>query len=221
MTIRRTSISDEYTGALGRALGLLLRSGDAARLVGDLGAGKTTLVRAIATGLGADAGLVSSPTFVIVNQYPAGEAGRERGIAEVVHVDAYRLNSPDDLDSVGWDRLTQGASVRAGNVMLVEWPERIDAALPPEDSCLVVKIRARGEHEREIDLQIPASWQDRPEAALLAEREPKRCPITGRWVEPTRATYPFASDKARMADLGKWFGGSYSISREARPEEFE
>jgi len=223
VTVTRTSTSPEQTAALARGLAFLLRPGDLVRLEGELGAGKTTLVRSIAAGLGADARLVSSPTFVIVNQYPAGEAARSRAIDEIVHVDAYRLRSPEDLDSVGWDRLadsgTRGA--RPGSVMLVEWPERIDAALPPRESCLAVRLRAVDETSREITLDIPSSWHDRPEAALLAEREPKRCPITGEWVEPTRASYPFANDRARMADLGRWFGDSYRISREATPDDLE
>ena len=223
-TLIRTSTSEGYTEALGRGVGRALRSGDVVRLVGDLGAGKTTLVRAVAAGLGVEPGMVSSPTYVIVNQYPTGSAAaRERGIVEIVHADAYRLGSPEDLDSVGWDRLVEERSLaaRAGSVMLVEWPERIAGALPPPERCGVITIRAIDEHSRGLAIAMPESWSARPEAALLIEREPVRCPITREWVEPTNPAYPFASERAKMADLGKWFGGGYRISRDAGPDELE
>lgn len=222
-SISRTSTGEEYTAALARGLALGLRSGDVVRLEGDLGAGKTTFVRAAAQAMAVDPGAVSSPTFVIVNQYPArGPAAVERGITEVVHVDAYRLHSPEDLDSVGWDALVDpSGAARAGSVMLVEWPGRIAAALPPAERCAVVKFEVLDERSRRIVAELPESWGDRPETALLIERAPVRCPITGEWVEPTRPSYPFASERARMADLGKWFGGGYRISREAGPDDLE
>src|SRR6185436_10389192 len=68
--LSRTSPCEDYTLALGRGLASLLRPGDVIALHGELGAGKTTLVRAIAQGLRIDPRLVSSPTFVLVNQYP-------------------------------------------------------------------------------------------------------------------------------------------------------
>jgi len=224
MVITRISTSEEYTAALGRGVASVLRSGDVVRLEGELGAGKTTLVRAIAAGLGADAGLVSSPTFVIVNQYPVrGDAVRARGIDDVVHVDAYRLVSAEDLDSVGWDELTDEGTrgARTGSVMLIEWPERIDAALPARGVTGVVRMRAIDEGSRHIEIELPDAWSGRPEVAALAERQPIRCRITGEWVDPTCESYPFANDRAKMADLGKWFGGGYRISREARPDELE
>src|SRR5690349_20654727 len=101
----RRSTSPEYTQALGRSLARVLAPGDVILLEGDLGAGKTTFVRALASGLGIDPGTVSSPTFVMVNQYrPAAP-----GSPELVHVDAYRLRSPDDLDSLGWDQFFDSA----------------------------------------------------------------------------------------------------------------
>ncbi|VAX42296.1 tRNA threonylcarbamoyladenosine biosynthesis protein TsaE, partial [hydrothermal vent metagenome] len=82
------------TDALGCALAGILQPGDTLALLGDLGTGKTTLVRAIATARGIDPALVSSPTFVIVNEYPSPR----QTDPPLVHVDAYRLTSADDLD---------------------------------------------------------------------------------------------------------------------------
>lgn len=140
----RASHSPAETLRLARALGAALRPGDAVLIRGELGAGKTTFVRGVAEGLGVDPGLVSSPTFVIVNEYP----GR---IADLIHVDAYRLRSADDLDSIGWDRLASAAAV-----MIVEWPERITGGLDAARRIFEVTIRAIGPSRRELTLARPA-----------------------------------------------------------------
>jgi tRNA threonylcarbamoyladenosine biosynthesis protein TsaE len=88
-------------------------------IAGELGAGKTTLVRAIARGLGVDEP-VTSPTFALVHRY----AGRG---ATVYHVDAYRLKRSDDTADLGIDE----ALAEPGSVVLIEWPERLGDALPP------------------------------------------------------------------------------------------
>ncbi|MEC9373298.1 MAG: tRNA (adenosine(37)-N6)-threonylcarbamoyltransferase complex ATPase subunit type 1 TsaE, partial [Planctomycetota bacterium] len=93
---RIETASEEETVALGARLGELLRAGDVVGLDGELGAGKTRLVRGIATGMGAPREMVHSPTYVLMNEYPT-----ERGCA-LVHVDAYRLRGADDLESTGW-----------------------------------------------------------------------------------------------------------------------
>jgi len=99
-------------------LAALLRPGDLVLLRGELGAGKTTLVRAAARALGV-AGPVTSPTFTVAQRY--------RGDVEVAHVDAYRLGGPDDeeaellRDAVGGDA-----------VAFVEWPDAILDALEVE-----------------------------------------------------------------------------------------
>lgn len=86
-------------------------------LDGDLGAGKTTLAKAICTGFGVREE-VTSPTFAIVHVYEA-----ER--APVYHLDLYRLEGPRDLQNIGWDDIMQ-----ADAVVLIEWPDRAGELLP-------------------------------------------------------------------------------------------
>src|SRR5512147_1529060 len=118
-TLEFYSRSPEQTRRLGARLGSLLRIGDLVCLSGDLGSGKTTMVQGIAQGWGSlDA--VSSPTFVLVNAY------RRPDGPTLFHMDAYRLKDAleaEDLDLVLM--LETGATV-------LEWPERIAPALPPE-----------------------------------------------------------------------------------------
>jgi len=113
------SRSAEQTRRVGMRLGGLLQPGDVVGLVGDLGAGKTTLVQGLASGWGSlDA--VSSPTFVLVNVYRRGDGGR------LFHMDAYRLSGV--AEAVDLDLETMLAS----GPLVVEWAERIWGALPHE-----------------------------------------------------------------------------------------
>lgn len=105
--------------AIGTRIGSRLRAGDVVALSGDLGAGKTTLTRSIVAALGIDPAIVSSPTFVLINIYP------NPGGPDVAHADAYRLGSAEDLDSLGWERVANN-----DHIVIVEWPERIEGALP-------------------------------------------------------------------------------------------
>jgi tRNA threonylcarbamoyladenosine biosynthesis protein TsaE len=111
------------TEALGAAIGRALRGGDVVALEGSLGAGKTRLVRGIARGLAIDPGAVSSPTFVLVQEYAADE-----GDVVLAHVDAWRLDGPEAVDGIGWDEFAGEPDV----VTVVEWASRIAAAMPPE-----------------------------------------------------------------------------------------
>lgn len=86
-------------------------------LDGDLGAGKTTLARAICTGYGVREP-VTSPTFAIVHLYEAPKS-------PVYHIDLFRIESPDALQNVGWDDIMQSDAL-----ILVEWPERAGPLLP-------------------------------------------------------------------------------------------
>ena len=90
-------------------------------LSGDLGAGKTTLTQSIAKHLGI-LETVASPTFVIMKSYPIGK-GEYR---QLIHIDAYRLNSTDELLKLGWESLLTDPT----NLIIVEWPERVPEAFP-------------------------------------------------------------------------------------------
>jgi len=97
-------------------------------LRGDLGAGKTTLVKAVAAAVGIDPTEVVSPTFGLIHVH-------EGGPTRLVHADLYRLPGLADLAETGWDDATAGAGW-----VFVEWPERIEAALPTERIDLAIAI---------------------------------------------------------------------------------
>ena len=107
---------DELT-AEGETLGRSLPPGTLLAFDGELGAGKTTFIQAIARGLGV-AGPATSPTYALVHRYH----GR-RG--PVFHLDCYRLRSPDEAADLDWEGL-----LAEGDAILVEWPERAGAWLP-------------------------------------------------------------------------------------------
>jgi tRNA threonylcarbamoyladenosine biosynthesis protein TsaE len=114
------SRSPQHTQRWGEQLGRLLASGDVVCLSGELGAGKTTLVGGVSRGWGA-VEQVTSPTFVIVNEYHRADGGCLR------HLDCYRLNSGADALALGFEDL-----LAAEGAMVIEWPERIAEALPAE-----------------------------------------------------------------------------------------
>ena len=118
--------TEEDTVGFGRRLGALLRAGDLVLLAGPLGAGKTVLVRGIAEGMGVR-GRVSSPTFVIAREHPAGAVG-----VPLVHVDAYRLGGDvEALDDLDLDTELSSAAV------VVEWGEGIAERLSAEEHVLI------------------------------------------------------------------------------------
>jgi tRNA threonylcarbamoyladenosine biosynthesis protein TsaE len=125
--------SPEETRALGVELGALLRAGDFVALIGELGAGKTVLVRGAAEGAGALGG-ASSPTFALVNVYRGGRVVLQ-------HLDLYRLTGPAELFALGFDDL-----VAEPAATLCEWAERAGAALPPDR--LEIRLETTGPQER-------------------------------------------------------------------------
>jgi tRNA threonylcarbamoyladenosine biosynthesis protein TsaE len=120
------TVSPEETEELGAALGRVAQGGELLGLVGELGTGKTCLVRGLATGLGIDPEHVHSPTFVLVHEHAAGRLVLQ-------HVDLYRLERPSDEEPLLREVL-YGPGVAA-----VEWFDRLPAEAGEE--VLVVKLR--------------------------------------------------------------------------------
>jgi tRNA threonylcarbamoyladenosine biosynthesis protein TsaE len=112
------SKSPEETERFGQDLVRHLRRGDIVLLRGDLGTGKTTLVKGVARALGVDPRSVTSPTFVLMHYY--------EGRWPLYHFDLYRLEDPAAVESVEYDEFFYG-----DGLSLVEWPERLGARLPP------------------------------------------------------------------------------------------
>ena len=116
----------------------MLKGGESLALSGALGAGKTALVRGIATGLGAPAEAVSSPTFVLLHEY--------RGRLPLAHLDLYRLNSAKEVESIGLADYLSGPTVVA-----VEWADKAPGILPADR--LEMELRHRTVQSRTIQLK--------------------------------------------------------------------
>ncbi len=132
-TLEFTSRSPEQTRRLGARLGGLLQTGDLVCLSGDLGSGKTTLTQGLAQGWGS-LDQVSSPTFVLVNEYrrPDGQC--------LFHLDAYRLASALEAEDLDLDRMLESGP------LVIEWPERIKAVLPK--LCFWIDLRWVADEQR-------------------------------------------------------------------------
>jgi tRNA threonylcarbamoyladenosine biosynthesis protein TsaE len=145
MTRDFTSHSAADTVELGRQLAEHLRDAHVVVLRGDLGAGKTTLVKGIAEGFGAaEADDVTSPTFTLIHEYH----GPDR---DVYHIDLYRLEKPGELDSLGLEDLMQ----EQRNLLLIEWGEKFPRILQQKDAEVVI-LRV-GHDERKVRLTTGTS----------------------------------------------------------------
>jgi tRNA threonylcarbamoyladenosine biosynthesis protein TsaE len=117
--IEIVSESVEQTQSLGAQLGAIVQAGDVLALVGDLGAGKTNFAQGLARGLGVTED-VNSPTFILANEYYSGRV-------PMYHVDAYRVQDAAEAEGFGLDDY-----LNDDGVTVIEWAERIRAALPPD-----------------------------------------------------------------------------------------
>lgn len=144
-----TAIDLDEAGLLaaGARLAAALRAGDVILLSGDLGAGKTTLARAILQGLG-HPGEVPSPTFTLVEPYAAPPLR-----LPALHADLYRLGPGAVLDDLGLDEaLTEG-------VLLIEWPERLPSGWFGD--ALRLHLAGAGGPSRRLTWEVPAAWKGR------------------------------------------------------------
>lgn len=130
----------EFEAEAARFAGTLAPSPRGATLVtlsGELGAGKTAFTKAVARAFGVEE-VVTSPTFVLEKIYQLGsEASKFR---RLVHIDAYRLESGRDLAALGFDEFMQDA----GNLILLEWPEKVVEALPVPTARLSIVAHDNG-----------------------------------------------------------------------------
>ena len=129
--------NERETELFGSSLAKRLKPPAVLCLYGELGAGKTALVRGIAEGLGLQC-TVSSPTFTIVNEYP--------GKCELIHFDMYRLNGADELFDIGWEDY-----LRRDAILAVEWSENVEDAF--DGSEIRVRFEKLNGNERRITVE--------------------------------------------------------------------
>lgn len=128
------------TESFGYAIGRLLRGGEVLALIGELGAGKTALVRGIVAGLGIPAASVTSPTYLIVHEY--------QGRIPVVHIDLYRLQRPEEIETIGLsDYFTDDV------VVAIEWADRFPQLLPKDRLEVRFAHRTRTTRRARVEAQ--------------------------------------------------------------------
>ena len=133
-----TSKSEKETINFGEKIAKRLKPGDLVALSGDLGAGKTTLVKGIAKGLGVkDYRHVNSPSFVLVKEY--------KGKIPLYHFDIYRLNKLKDIEDIGYEDYLG----RRG-VVVIEWARKMGRILPKKYLGITLKIKSQNERKIEI-----------------------------------------------------------------------
>ena len=123
---------------IGKRIGTFLRPGDVVALVGELGTGKTHLIKGLAAGVGVKkTAYMASPSFVLINEYP--------GRIPFYHLDLYRLETEEEAQDAGVEELLEGEGVTA-----IEWADKIPSLLPREG--LWICLRAVGEQARSIEI---------------------------------------------------------------------
>jgi tRNA threonylcarbamoyladenosine biosynthesis protein TsaE len=141
------SNSPDETIEFGRRLGSQLKGGEIIGICGQLGSGKTHLIKGIAAGAGAkDCKDINSPTFVIVNEYT--------GRLDVYHIDAYRLNSIGEFEMLGFDDFCYPDSV-----VLIEWVDKMEAALQSVD-YVRIELEHAGENKRKLHVNNTPPYID-------------------------------------------------------------
>lgn len=153
--------SPDQTASIGRLVGEHCKAGDLIALIGELGAGKTQFTRGLAQGMGVANDQVSSPTFVLVHEYH-GPPDRP----QLIHMDAYRVGSLDELESIGWDPASGGGELREHCVLVVEWADRLGGTLGHD--MLEITIEHVDQNERQVGLRFIGKWASRGPSLLAA-----------------------------------------------------
>lgn len=137
------SSSNDETLKIGQQIASTLVGGDILLMYGDLGAGKTTLTKGIAKGLGVDND-ITSPTFTLMNMYPV-DVGN---IKQLVHIDTYRMEDAQELLSIG----VQDYLGSPDTITIIEWPEKIESLLTGKN-IKKIHLEHLGEEKRKITLE--------------------------------------------------------------------
>lgn len=152
------SLSENETQRLGSMLAQHLEPGTVVALNGDLGAGKTRLVQAIATAMGVERREVNSPTFVLIQEY--------QGLLPLYHFDTYRLKDTDEFLELGADDL-----LYSDGVCLIEWADKVADVLPRD--LLQINIEHRSETARYFQFKGQGSRSTKIVQALQQENQSK------------------------------------------------
>ncbi len=132
------SKSPRETVRFGKKLGSLLRPGDVVALTGELGTGKTQLIKGLAAGIGiGNPAYVSSPSFTLIHEY--------QGKIPLYHIDLFRLKDEGEAEGLGLEEYLRG-----GGVTAIEWADRIPSTLPEE--ILLIHIRYTGKNTRSLEI---------------------------------------------------------------------
>jgi tRNA threonylcarbamoyladenosine biosynthesis protein TsaE len=132
-----TLSGEDQTESLGRELALWLKPGDVVALHGELGAGKTCLVRGLVKGLGLEESQVASPSFSLINEYT--------GPVPIFHIDCYRLQSSEEIEELGLEEYMEGPGIT-----VIEWAERISDLA---EDRLEVHFSILGETKRRVRIE--------------------------------------------------------------------
>ncbi|MBI1819278.1 MAG: tRNA (adenosine(37)-N6)-threonylcarbamoyltransferase complex ATPase subunit type 1 TsaE [Nitrospirae bacterium] len=143
--------SADQTVAAGRTLGSVLKGGEVITLSGPLGAGKTSFVKGIGAALGIHPENLCSPTFILRGEY--------RGKFPLAHVDLYRLDSPEEVQRLGLFEQEDPETV-----LIIEWPERAKALLPPDR--LDIQLTFEGEDKRALHFSTAGVFSAMPGLGL-------------------------------------------------------
>lgn len=136
----------QETQDLGFTFAKKLRGGEVLALYGDLGSGKTTFMQGLSKGLGITKNIIS-PTFIIMRMYKTGLKINEVRLNNLYHVDLYRIESENDVESLGLLELMN----QPENIVAIEWPEKIENLLPEKRINIYFEYREDDKREIRID----------------------------------------------------------------------
>jgi len=139
------SLGEHETLEFGRAFARQLKGGELVVLQGDLGMGKTVFARGVAVGLGIEPEEVSSPSYALIHEYRGGRL-------EMFHVDLYRLDHPEETETLGIEDL-----LTSGGIVVAEWGERLPAFF--RQDAILIRFHDIGEGSRRIEV-LPAETEE-------------------------------------------------------------